>query len=76
MANNTQFRLRNPRGVFVADPVNPYNHAEIVDAAMSGDAGLVVHDPRLDDVVTCLRGLAEELRAIRFQLNLLTEFEA
>jgi hypothetical protein len=76
MTNNKQFPLRKPRGTFIADPANPYNHAEINDRALAGDAGLVVRDPRLDDVVICLNAVIDELREIKMHLNLLTDFES
>lgn len=60
----------------IGDPENADNIAAVDLNGLSSQAGLVVRDPRMDDVVTCLNTLTEELQMIRHHLNLITEFEA
>jgi len=46
------------------------------DGAEVGDYGLVVHDPNTIALLKALSGIHDELREIKFHLNLLTEFDA
>ena len=62
--------------IVVADPADPDARGKVGKNALSGDYAVVVRDPRMDDVVACLNGLTEELKMIRFHLNLITEFES
>ena len=62
--------------VTLGDPIDIDARAKVGKDALSGDYASVVRDPRLDDVVTCLGLMTEELKMIRFHLNLITEFES
>lgn len=48
---------------------------KVGDQAVVGDIGLVVMDPRMDDLVTALNAILEELRGVNAHLNILTELE-
>lgn len=50
--------------------------AKISTEAVVGDTGLVVMDPRMDDLVTALNAVLEELRGVNAHLNILTELES
>lgn len=60
--------------VFLVDPSDP--SSKVGTFATLGGRGLIVSDPKTEDIVMALDSVVEELRMIRLHLNLITEFEA
>jgi len=61
--------------VVITDPEDNDARLKVKTSTVTSDYGITTRDPQIDDVITELRLITDELRKVHFQINLLTEFE-